>query len=88
MKYKKGDTITIKTHEEMIADPDIKCWFDGDQRKPSHTRTYSYENSFWTLTNALAKQVLGKEYKVLSVKTMGYELQVISFVKDWMLKDV
>ena len=91
MKYKKGDTITIKTHEEMIADPDIKCWFDGDQRKPSGTRIYSCEDERGTLmmTNANAKKVLGKTTKVLRVEVTGYVLDanIGSQIRDWMLQN-
>ncbi len=89
MKYKKGETITIKTHEEMIAEADIKCWFSGNQNKPSGTRTYScqHEKGSLVLMNALAKKVLGKKHKILAVKPMGYDLELIAFVRDWMIQD-
>lgn len=92
MKHKKGSTVTLKTHEEMIAESSIKCWFEGDQRKPSGTRTYECEDTrgSLTLTNAAAKKVMGKEHKVLSVKVTSYELDtgvLASGIRDWMLQD-
>ena len=92
MKYKKGDTITIKTHHEMIADPNVSCWYEGNHRQPSGTRTYAHENErgSLTLTNAAAKKVMGKEHKVLSVQSTSYNLDVgvlASGIKDWMIND-
>ncbi len=89
MKYKKGNTITIKTHEEMIADLDIKCIWDGNPSSRKHKRTYSHaeeEGELILMPGYTKNQFLGTEQKIIAVDKTGYELKNTACVQDWMIK--